>query len=1474
MQTGKKFFAIAAGCLSLGLLGATVPASFWDIEFNNAVPQAEGLFTDIALIGDAAAALDEDNGECVGIALAPASAIRLDSAPEVLAEFDRTGEFTAFIELTLASSEEQVNWNHNLLFTRCRYQEGGKSWLIAYEKWGTLSFTVFVDGREIKLKNFAAQYQKLENQKLKVFASFGSGTLALSVYAADGDLLNRESMEIDAKRIDAGAAAKYFAISGATWSNPLQPGGGFVGTVHRAALWNHALAAAELDTIAKSLGTPVLPQDAIRYQEQAFWEIDREAADNAAVLIPWDKPGQRKIKLLTLSDFAGNIELNGLYHRSEFELDENFAVTDNPDQKERLGIARSSWRIYTKIEGYYSDQVEDKLREGLAKKPEVIMIGRTDWMLLPTDIQDSIKDAIASGAGLVFCYKSARENETLQALLNAVKPIKSDFAVLPYSEIAGLGARAAGAEELPGLYFGNYGKGRVVFLAWDDDTDPTVAGTARRAHYFTYPEPLSKLYNNGWSYEFSQALLLKLVKLAAGEPTAPELAAITIAPTAPATAETLNVTLSTRPGCAATSAEVVVRSSDNAMRKVHGVAAADWTGFALPGLPAGTYSLDVVLRDAKGRAVDFGAAVFNVSGTAELSLTPDAGPFKSNTVSGTYAASGATRLVLRAVDPYGRELYRGELAGMQGRWEFDAALRVTNGVNVELSAYDATGEPLTTVRELVIFHDRSDFENEFTISVWSPPAADYLGSRLLVDLFSYPAVGVYLPQYNAYEESYLRLASAWPFHYGAANVSPYLYAERYYAKADLRDLVRTPCLSDPAYKAQRRAEILRLGKIARDFNPSFYSLGDEPYLVGFWDGVNGRDVCFSEHCTRDLHRFLKNKYGTIDRLNSVWGSNFTAFEEAGPVIFEDAVASGNPAPWVDHRLHMVDVFIGALEEAQDIIVSEIEPGALVGPEGMFPADPFKGYDWYRMGKSFAFIGGYGFAMDPTANHLLNSFRFARESARRISISGWYPDCNPSAEVYSRFDPWGAFLSGQNGLLMWMTMPMFVYVSSSNGINPQGRLTNYWKQTLEEAFLIRNRYFKLLDGMERPRQKKIALYYSRPSEIVSHFYVPDYLWKKQVAMGLFAARQWDTLLSSSGVERHFIADAQVLDGLLRSPGRPEVVILPAITALSDLEVEELRDFVRTGGVLVADVLPGAHDENGTLRRNPALAELFGVSVPERPALKESKTTLRLPNATGAAMLTVTTLANPEAWPSVEGLGENLFLSRKYGAGRTYLTNCLLPDYRNKLARAGRNVPAKLFLQHYLGSSGIFADVPGLENAGPVKNIELATFADTNGAEYVGVLKNARYAEVTPEAFNLEFKTRRHLYNCRSGEYLGFGNRIEGTVDGAHTQLYALLPYRVTGIEVTGLEQARAGTLMELELAVQVKDEARIGRHAVDLQIFDVAGRELVELRRGVALPGGRGRAVLPLAVNMHGEFTLRITDSATGTVAEKKFTIAF
>jgi len=101
------------------------------------------------------------------------------------------------------------------------------------------------------------------------------------------------------------------------------------------------------------------------------------------------------------------------------------------------------------------------------------------------------------------------------------------------------------------------------------------------------------------------------------------------------------------------------------------------------------------------------------------------------------------------------------------------------------------------------------------------------------------------------------------------------------------------------------------------------------------------------------------------------------------------------------------------------------------------------------------------------------------------------------------------------------------------------------------------------------------------------------------------RSWGTLLRDLGYQYDFVSYLDVAEGRIDLSKRFKVIILPQILCLSDQEVKQLRNFLKSGGTLIADALYGLLTETGRGRQTGALDILFGVSRDESRGYPDGK-----------------------------------------------------------------------------------------------------------------------------------------------------------------------------------------------------------------------------------------------------------------------------
>jgi hypothetical protein len=128
--------------------------------------------------------------------------------------------------------------------------------------------------------------------------------------------------------------------------------------------------------------------------------------------------------------------------------------------------------------------------------------------------------------------------------------------------------------------------------------------------------------------------------------------------------------------------------------------------------------------------------------------------------------------------------------------------------------------------------------------------------------------------------------------------------------------------------------------------------------------------------------------------------------------------------------------------------------------------------------------------------------------------------------------------------------------------------------------------------------------------------------------------YSRLLEHLGLNPRFLTPGMIKHGKLRNHDY-RVLILPHVISLGNAEAGEIRDFIKHGGVVIADVQPGLFDEHSRKLSKPPLTDLFWEVVgAARPPRREKEGTIYLdPNVVGCSQ----SMENESCRGTLERLG---------------------------------------------------------------------------------------------------------------------------------------------------------------------------------------------------------------------------------------------
>ena len=403
--------------------------------------------------------------------------------------------------------------------------------------------------------------------------------------------------------------------------------------------------------------------------------------------------------------------------------------------------------------------------------------------------------------------------------------------------------------------------------------------------------------------------------------------------------------------------------------------------------------------------------------------------------------------------------------------------------------------------------------------------------------------------------------------------------------------VREPNLNTVEARRQIAERAARVGKAMAKYGPLHSMICDEPNLCypGTADELDEHPENLAEY-----RRRMESAYGTIGTFNRRHGTSYGAFSEIGPGRLADARASGRCAEFVEWRNFNVDRWCEVLKLVSDGVTAN-SPVTRFCIGCSFGQTAFTGNDYWKLltraglgiGDEYTQMVYFGRGALRNYDELYRSFRPDMRvwcctgfffSDERMSFLPWWTACHR----YGGFSWFAATSWGYNLL----DEPGYGLTVDGKGM----------KDTLARTRMKDGLGMVLTSWRWAPND--IAIYYSHESmlvatalgqetksdQVLANGPLHDYLYSRQGAT--FA-------LENLLYQYDFVAPEQVVSSNRLSGVK--ALFMPRILAMGDAEVAAVKDFLKRGGRMICDVLPGDRDELGMPRAANPFAGHPGVTV---------------------------------------------------------------------------------------------------------------------------------------------------------------------------------------------------------------------------------------------------------------------------------------
>ncbi len=789
----------------------------------------------------------------------------------------------------------------------------------------------------------------------------------------------------------------------------------------------------------------------------------------------------------------------------------------------------------------------------------------------------------------------------------------------------------------------------------------------------------------------------------------------------------------------------------------------------LPRLRADRYRLEVIAR--RGKAVAAWAtmpfAITHDRRVEAVALDPAWGEIGGRirgSVSLVEDLGDKEWVEVRLRDRRGRILMQRRVAGGERAFAFPIEPWLPMLLRVEAVRSDGAGEAAAAH---AWFHVVKRNRGQFNFLIWDVPTGP---------------TGPYAEESLARLGTTLQLRGGTPPRYVAAyDIAWVPYTTRILESHDKQGIMRPSCWNDAAKVLPRVQELAEKYRGARQHGVFVYSLGDENHVRG---------SCLSPHCMKAYRGYLKEVYGSVEKLNASWGSTYRSFDEvallqAGDNQASEAKRQKNYPRWYDRQAFRSWNYVQYCKRFA-AAYRAMDPQARTGFEG---AGRFgSGDDIDLFVREVEFWSPY----PGTADEVLRSI--APRDFPRANWMGYVKDATPLIAKY-----WRMVTRGCDSVWWWR----WDCIGRFHGfLAPHLGPWPATRELVEETQIVRDGLGTLLLRSEM-LDSGIAMVFSHPSL---------YANKIEGSTSYGSVEQnhlaWHRLIRDLGLQFRYVTDRQLRLGEFQ-PERYKVLILSQCEAIGEKEAGVIRKFVEGGGSLAADVRPGIYDARCKPRAKGCLDDLLGIHRTGRGQAVKADAAIEMRDR-------VVTVKGAPCDPGVELVdGEPggyagampVMVTREAGAGRTLLLNFPMSAYPRLDLADTPEAAAELFLG-LAADAGIGPTIRVLTNGRRTRNLETVRWR--NGAiEIVALFRHTG----DDEDVQVELAEPRHVRDLR----------FRRSFEGVRAFPTKLLGSRPTWLVLSPKPLARV-------TAELPKPTAKRGEQpALRLQVPDAQGLHAVRLR---------------------------------------------
>ena len=971
----------------------------------------------------------------------------------------------------------------------------------------------------------------------------------------------------------------------------------------------------------------------------------------------------------------------------------------------------------------------------------------------------------------------------------------------------------------------------LPFLAGVGDAFRVKKGRAVRV-----PAATDTGYRVGWEveYDYWQERLGRAVLWAAGKEPQVRLG-INLPATVARSGLPRKISLSyERPRSGPLDLDVALRRSDGARIALGVIRVDSLTGAVdrdLPLLRAGDYHCDVRAIGHAGVEA-WATAPFSVTSDlaiAQVALARDwgeVGEQLAGTAQLTHAPAQEAIVRVRLVDRLGRVLAQQDVkpAGEQAAFRFPIQAWMPMLLRVEATVLDGKNEVASGYS---YFRVTQRHRGQFNFLVWDTPAG---------------VLGPYGEEALARLGMTVQLRGGDPPLYTAAyDVAWVPYSTRILAPHDTNGIMQPVCWNQEPAVDEWVQGIVNAQQKAREQGVFVYSLGDETVTRG---------SCASAYCLEAYRKYLKQEYGDIGALNASWGGGYKSFDEVAltdPRDYDAAedLARKNYPRWYDRQAFNCDNFVRLCKRFGDAY-RRLDPQARTGFEGAGTFDAGDDYDLIIRAN------GFWSPYPGPGDEVIRSI--APRDFPRSNWMGYEKDPDSLLRWY-----WRMVTRGTDAVWWWR----WENIGRYHGLLlPSLAPFPAVKELTQDTQVVRDGLGSLLLHCEM-LDDGIAILYSMPSAYATRVEDgPSY-------GGYQAAHEaWYDAIRGCGLQFRYVTDRMLRQGEFK-PDRFKVLVLPRAEAIGPREAAVIKDFVKRGGTVIADLRPGIYDGHCKPLQSGALDDLFGIKrQPPAKAITAAPVLGADVNGVPISLALTGLLCDPTvAGDGAAALAQApapVGLVHRYGEGRAILLNFSMASFP-RLASPDSPAAARAFAASLFSAGGVTPAIR-IEDAQrrPIRDLEVIRWRDGD-TELLALFRETGERETA----RVTLPAARRIYDLRRRADLGRLQTFTTEIIPSRATFFALTPEPVTPPRI----QLPAAAALGQAVAAKVTIPGASGTRAVRIRAETPDGTR-AEWADQVVIVGPSGADfTLPIAYNDPlGTWTILATELFSNETTRSRVTV--